>query len=155
MQWGKDSIPQSGSGRIDIHLPSNEAQFSSITQSCPTLRPRACSRPDLPVHQQLPEFIQTHVHWICDAILTSHPVILFSFCIQAFPASESFPGSQLFTSGDQSIGISASVSVLPMNIQDWFPLGWTCWISLQSKGLSRVFFNTAQKHQFFGIQVSL
>ena len=79
-------------------------------------------------------------------------VVHFSFYIQSFPASGSFQMSQLFTSGGQNIG-SASTSVLPMNIQDWFPLGWTDWISLQSKGLSRVFFNTTvQKHQFFGAQ---
>ena len=73
-----------------------------------------------------------------------------------FPASGSFPVSQFFTSGGQNIGVSASASVLPMNIQDWFPLGWTGWISLQSKGLSRVFSNTTvQKHQFFGAQFLL
>ena len=70
---------------------------------------------------------------------TSSSVAPFSSCLQFFPASRSFPVSQLFTSGGQSIGVSASASVLPMNIQDWFPLGWTCWISLQSKELSRVF----------------
>ena len=75
----------------------------------------------------------------------------FSSCLQSFPSSGSFPGSQFFISGGQSIGVSPSASVLPMNIQDWFPLGWTGWISLQSKGLSRVFSNTSvQKHQFFG-----
>ena len=79
-----------------------------------------------------------------------------SSCLQSFPASGSFPMSQFFTSNDQSIGVSASALVLPMNIQDWFPLRWTGWISLQSKGLSRVFFNTTgQKHQFFGAQLSL
>ena len=86
----------------------------------------------------------------------SSSAIPFSSCFQSFPASESFQMSQLFTSGGQSIGVSASASVLPMNIQDWFPFGWTGWISLQSKGLSRVFSNTAiQKHQFFGAQRSL
>ena len=83
----------------------------------------------------------------------SSSVIPFSSHLQSFPASGSFPLSQFFASGGQSIGVSASVSVLPMNIQDWFPLGWTAWISLQSKGLSRVFSNTTvQKHQFFGAQ---
>ena len=78
-------------------------------------------------------------------------VIPFSSCLQSFPASGSFQMSQFLTSGGQSIGISASASVLPMNIQDWFLLGWTGWVSLQSKGLSRVFSNTTvQKHQFFG-----
>ena len=86
----------------------------------------------------------------------SSSVIPFSSHLQSFPASGSFQMSQLFTSGDQSIGVSASTSILPMNIQDWFPLGWTGWISLQSKGLSRVFSNTTvHKHQFFSAQLSL
>ena len=85
----------------------------------------------------------------------SSSVIPFSH-LQSFPALRSFPMSQLFPSGGQSIGVSASTSVLPMNTQDWFPLGWTGWISLQSKELSRVFSNTTvQKHQFFGAQLSL
>ena len=91
--------------------------------------------------------------WCHPAISSS--VILFSSCLQPFPTSGSFPMSQFFTSGGQSIGISASASVLPMNIQDRSPLGWTGWISLQSKGLSRVFSNTTlQKHQFLGAQPS-
>ena len=86
----------------------------------------------------------------------SFSVFPFSSCLQSFPASGSFQISQFFPSGDQSIGVSASTSVLPMNTQDWYPLGWTGWISLQSKGLSRVFSNTTvQKHQFFGSQLSL
>ena len=86
----------------------------------------------------------------------SFSVIPFSSCSQYFPASGSFSMSQLFTSGGQSIGVSASTSVLPINTQDWSTLGWTGWISLQSKGLSRVFSNTTvQKHQFFGTQFSL
>ena len=85
----------------------------------------------------------------------SSSVVSFSSCPQSFPASGSFPVSQLFASGGQSIGVSASTSVLPMNTQDWSPLGWTGWISLQSKGLSRVFSNTTvKKHQFFGTQLS-
>ena len=85
----------------------------------------------------------------------SSSVIPFSSHLQSFPASGSFQMSQFFTSGGQSFGVSASASVLPMNIQDWFPLRWTGWISLQSKGLSRVFFNTTvQKHQFFSTQLS-
>ena len=85
----------------------------------------------------------------------SSSVLPFSSCPQSLPASGSFPMSQLFTWGGQSIGVSASVSVLPMNTQDWSPLGWTSWISLQSKGFSRVFSNTTvQKHQFFGAQLS-
>ena len=86
----------------------------------------------------------------------SSSVVPFSSCPQSLPASGSFPMSQLFTAGGQSIGVSASAPVLPMNTQDLSPLGWTGWISLQSKGLSRVFANTtAQKHKFFGSQLSL
>ena len=86
----------------------------------------------------------------------SSSVVPFSSCPQSFPASGSFQMSQLFASGGQSIGVSASASVLPKNIQDWFPLGWTGLISLQSKGLSRVFSKTTvQKYQFFGTQLSL
>ena len=96
----------------------------------------------------------------CPSSRWCHPTISssvdpFSSHLQSFPASGPFPMSQFFTSGGQSIGASASASVLPMNIQDWSPLGWTGWISLQSKGLSRVFSNaTVQKHQFFGAQPS-
>ena len=85
----------------------------------------------------------------------SSSVVPFSSCPQSFPTSGSFSMSQLFTSGGQSIGVSASTSVPPMNTQDWSPLGWTGWMSLQSKGFSRVFSNsTVQKHQFFGAQPS-
>ena len=91
--------------------------------------------------------------WCHPAISSS--IIPFSSCLQSFPASGSFQMSQLFASGGQSIGVSASTSVLPVNTQDWSPLGWTSWISLQSKGLSRVFSNTTvQKHQFFSTQLS-
>ena len=96
----------------------------------------------------------------CPSSRWCHPTISssvdpFSSHLQSFPASGPFPMSQFFTSGGQSIGASASASVLPMNIQDWSPLGWTGWISLQSKGLSRVFSNTTvQKHQFLGTQLS-
>ena len=91
--------------------------------------------------------------WCHPAISSS--VVLFSSCPQSLPASGYFPMSQFFARGDQSLGVSASASVPPINTQDWSPLGWTGWISLQSKGLSRVFSNmTFQKHQFFGTQVS-
>ena len=91
--------------------------------------------------------------WCHSAISSS--VILFASCPQSLPASGSFPMSQLFAWGGQSIGVSASASVLPMNTQDWFPLGWTAWIFLQSKGLSRIFSNTTiQKHEFFGAHLS-
>ena len=93
--------------------------------------------------------------WWCHPTISSS-VFPFPSCLQYFPASESFPMSQFFAWGGQSIGVSASISDLPMNTQDWSPLGWTGWISLQSKGLSRVFSNTTvQKHQFFCAQLSL
>ena len=93
--------------------------------------------------------------WWCHPTISSS-VVLFSSCHQSFPASRSLQMSQLFASGGQSIGVSPLTSVLSMNTQDWYPLGWTGWISLQSKGLSRVFSNTTiQKHQFFSAQLSL
>ena len=116
-----------------------------------------CSIPGFSVFYYLLEFAQTHVHWNGDAIQPSHPLLsLFSYCLQSFLVSGSFPISQLFASGGQSIGASASASVLPMNIQDWFPIELTGLISLQSKGLSRVFSrSTVWKYQFFGAQPSL
>ena len=100
--------------------------------------------------------LPTKVHQVGDAIQLSSSVVPFSSCLQSFPASRSFPVSQFFASSGQSIGVSASASVLPMNIQDWFPLGWTGLISLPSQGLSRVFSNTTlQNHQFFSPQLSL
>ena len=135
--------------------------ISSVQFSCSvvsdSLRPHEPQHTRSAVHHQLLEFTQTHVHWVGDAIQPSHPLSSpsFSSCLQFFPASGSFPVSQLFTWGGQSIGVSASTSVLPMNTQDWFPLGWTGWISLESKELSRVFSSTTvQKHQFFGTQLS-
>ena len=133
---------------------SQFVQFSLVAQSCPTLcDPMNHSTPGLPVHHQLPEFTQTHVHqsqWCHPAISSS--VVPFSSCPQSLPASESFPMSQLFTWGGQSTGVSALASFLPKNTQDWSPLEW---ISLQSKGPSRVFSNTTvQKHQFVGAQLS-
>ena len=93
--------------------------------------------------------------WWCHPTISSS-VVPFSSCLQSFPTSGSFQMSQFFASGAQNIGVSASTSVLPMNTQDWSPLGWTRWMSLQSKGLIRVFSNTiVQKHQFFGAQLSL
>ena len=132
-------------------------QFSSVAQSCPTLcGPMNRSTPGLPVHHQLPEFTQTHVHWVGDAIQPSHP--LSSPSPPALNPSQHqglFQWVKLFVWGSQSIGVSASASVLPMNTQDLSPSGWTGWISLQSKGLSRVFSNTTvRKHQFFGAQLS-
>ena len=120
----------------------------------PTLcDPINCSMPGSSVLYYLPEFAQIHVHWVGDAIQPSHPLLPpFSSCPQSFQASGSFWMSQFFTSGGRSIEVSAFASVLPMNIQDWFPLRWTGWISLLSKGISRVFSNTTlQKHQFFSV----
>ena len=131
-------------------------QFSSVAQSCPTIcDPMNHSKPGLPVHHQLLEFTQTHVHRVGDAIQPSHP-LSSPFPPASNPSQhQSFPISQFFAWGGQNIGVSASTSVLPMNTQDWSPLGWTSWISLQSKGLSRVFSSTTvQKHQFFSIQLS-
>ena len=131
-------------------------QFSSVARSCLTLRnPMNRSTPGLPVHHQLLEFTQTHVHQVSDAIQSSHPLIPFSSCPQSLPASESFPMSQLFPWGGQSTGVSALASFLPKKSQGWSPSEWTGWNSLSSKGLSRVFSNTTvQKHQFFCAQLS-
>ena len=130
-------------------------QFSSVAQLCLTLcDPMDYSTPGFPVHQQPPELAQTHVYLVSDAIQPSCPVSSSSSPTFNFSQYHLFSLSRLFTSGGQSIG--ASVLVLPMNIQGRFPLGLTSLISLQSKGLSRVFSNiTVQKHQFFGAQPSL
>ena len=140
-----------------MQVKNLSVKFSSVAQSCPTLcDPMNCSRPGLLVHHQLPEFTQTHVHRVGDAIKPSHP--LSSPSSPALNPSQNqgfFPVSQLFAWGCQSTGVSASASVLPMNSQGWSPSEWTGWISLQSKGLSRVFSNTTvQKHQFFDAQLS-
>ena len=115
----------------------------SVSQSCPTLcHPMDCSTLGFPVLHHLMELAQTHVHWVGDTIQPSHPLFSPFSCLQSFLASGSFLMSWLFTSGGLSIGASASASVLPMNIQGLFPLGLTVLISLQAKGLSRVFSNT-------------
>ena len=133
------------------------AQFSSVTQSYLTVCDAMNSNmPGLPVHHQLPEFTQTRVHCVSmpsNHLILCHPLLLLP---SIFHSITVFSVSQLFASGGQSIGVSASTSVLPMNTQDWSPLGWTGWFSLQFKRLSRVIFNTTvQKHQFFGAQLSL
>ena len=133
-------------------------QFSSVTQLGPTLwDPMDCGKPCFLIHQQHPELAQTHAHCVNDAIQPVHPPLSPSpLAPQSFPASGSFPMSQLWASGGQSNGVSASASVLPMNIQNWFPLGFTGLISLLSKLFSRVFSSTTvQKCQFFGAQPSL
>ena len=116
-----------------------------------------CSTPGFSVHHYLPEFAQTSVHWVSDAIQSSHrcSVARFSPCPQFFPASGSFPVSRLFISSSQSTGVSASESVLPMNIQGWFPLGLTGLIPLQSKGLSRVFSNSKVQNLASVLQCSV
>ena len=130
--WPRDQTQVSWiAGRLFTIWATREAQmnyqFSSVAQSCPTLRdPMNRSMAGLPVHHQLPEFTQTHVHWVSDAIQPSHP-------LSSLPASESFPMSQLFPWSGQSIGVFALASFLQMNTQDWSPLEWTGWISLQSK----------------------
>ena len=135
-------------GRYDYSL----VQVSSVAQSCWTLRPHepqharpSCPSPTPGVYPNpCPSSRWCH-------LTISSSVIPFSSCPQSFLASQSFQMSQLFASDGQNIGVSASTSLLPMNTQDWSPLEWTGWISLQSKGLSRVFSNTiVQKHPFFG-----
>ena len=134
-------------------------QFSRSVVS-DSLWPHERSTPGLPVHHQLPESTQTHVHWVGDGIQPSHPLLSPSPpALKSFPASGSFQMSQLFASGGQSIGVSASTLVLPMNTQDWSPLEWTGWTSLQSKGLSRVFSNSSkasilQRSAFLIVQLS-
>ena len=116
-----------------------------------------CSMPDFPVHHQLLELAQTHVHQVGDIIQPSHPLLSASPpTFNLSPASGTFPVSQFSASGGQNIGASASILILPKNSQDWFPLGLTGFIFLLSKGLSRIFSNTTvQKHQFFGAHLSL
>ena len=129
-----------------------ESSSDQFTQSCLTLcNPMNCNTPGFPVHHQLPELAQTHVHWVGDAIQPSHP--LFSLLLPSvLPSIRVFSSRSGLWSGGQRIGASG----LPMNIQDWFPLGLTDLISLLSKGLARVFsIATVQKHQFFGTQLSL
>ena len=144
------------------HSPSPMAAESPVSQSVQSPVVSDSLRAREPQHARPPCPSPTpRVHpnscllsrW-CHLTISSS-VISFSSCLQSFPTSGSFQISQLLASGGQSIGVSASTSVLPMNTQDWFPLGWTGCISLQSKGLSRVFSNTtAQKHQFFSAQLS-
>ena len=137
--------------------PSNFwVQFSSVTQSCPTLRPHGLqhARPPCPLPTPGAYSNSCPLSWWCHPTISSS-VVPFSSCLQSFPASGTFQISQFFATGGKSIGFSVSTSVLPMNIQDGFPLGWTGWISLQSKGLSGVFSNTTvQKHQFLSAQLS-
>ena len=134
------------------NIDDKSVQFSCSVMF-DSLRPHELQHARLPCPSSILEFTQTHVYRVSDAIQPSHP--LLSPSPQSFSASGSFPMSQLFTSGGQRIGVSALASFLPMNTQDWSPLGWTGWISWQSKGLSRIFSNTTvQKHQFCSAQPS-
>ena len=149
------NVQVSSDYQFDFQQNKNIIQFSHSVMS-DSLRPHESqhARPPCPsatpgVHSDS----HPSSHWCHPAISSS--VVPFSSCSQSLPASESFPVSQLFAWGGQSIGVSASASVLPMNTQGWSPSEWTGWISLQSKGLSRVLSNTTvQKHQFFGTQPS-
>ena len=146
-QWSRMDSPE-----INSHF----SQFSSVAQSCLTLQPHESQHTRPPCPSPTPRVYTNSCpssQWCHPAISSS--VVPFSSCPQSLPASESFTMSQLFAWGGQRIGVSALASVLPMNTQDWSSLEWTGWISLQSKGLSRVFSNTTvQKHQFFGTQFS-
>ena len=138
-------------------VPLLKVQFSSVAQLSLTLcDPMDCSMPDLPVHYQLPGITQTHVHQVSDAIQPSH---LSSPSLPTFSLSQHQGLFKWVSSSHQMakvLAFLASASILPMNTHDWFPLGCTGWISLLSKGLSKVFCNTTvQKHQFFGTQLSL
>ena len=138
--WDNQEIVQFSHLVVSSPLQPHGLQHTRLSSPSPT--PRAYSN-SCPSSQ-----------WYHPTISSS--LVPFSSCPQSFPASRSFQMSQLFTSRGQNIGVSAAASVLLINTQDWFPLGWTGWISLQSKGLSRVFSNTTvQKHQFFGAQLSL
>ena len=129
--------------------------FSSVTQSCLTLQPHGLQHTRPPCPSPIPRVYSNSYllsRW-CHPTISSC-VVPFSSCPQSFPASGSFQMSQFFASGGQSIRVSVSISVLPMNVQGWFPVGWTGWISLQSKELSRVFSNTTvEKHQFFSTHI--
>ena len=139
-----------------VNLSFSSVQFSHSVVS-DSLQPDGLQHNTLPCLSLTPRVYSNScpLSWWSHTTISSSVVPFFS-CLQSFTTSGSFPMTQFFTSGDHSVRASASASVLPMNIQDWFPLVWTGWISLQSKGLSRVFSNTTvQKHQFFGAQLSL
>ena len=133
-----------------------KVQFSSVAQSCPTLRPHESQHSRLPCPSPTPGVHPNScASWWCHPAISSS-VVLFSSCPQSLPASGSFQMSQLFPRGGQSIGVSVSASVLPMNTQDWSPWAWTGWISLQSKGLSRAQFKASilRRSAFFTVQLS-
>ena len=143
-------------GKFSLWSKTSVSQFSCSIRS-DSLQPHGLQHTRLAYPSPTPEVCPNS----CPSSQWCHPTVSFSgvpfsCCLQSFPASGSFPMSQLFASGGQSIGVSASTSILPMNIQDWFPLEWTSLISLHCKVLSRVLSNTTvQKHKFFGTQLSL
>ena len=149
--WGGNCLVLMGGAMLST------VHFNLVSQLCPTLcDPMDCSTPGLPVHHQLLSLLK--LMSIESVMPSNHLYSAFPFSsrLQSLPASWSFPMNQLFASGGQSIGVSASTSVLQVNIQDRFPLGWTGLISLLSKGHSRVFSHpTVQKHQFFRAQLFL
>ena len=142
-----------------IGLVTKSCCWSAAKIVSNSLESRELQHTRLPWLSSLTIFLSLLKLMSIESVMPSNHVILccpFFSCLQSFPASRSFPMSWFFASGGQSIGVSASALVLPVNIQDWIPLGWTGWIFLQSKGLSRVFSNTTvQKHQPFGTQLSL
>ena len=140
--------------QINFLIQLGSVQISSVAQLCPTLSWTATSRASLSITNSWSFFQLISI----ELVMSSNHLILCCnhlFCLQSFPISGSFPVSQFFTSGGQSIGVSATALVFPMNIQDWFPLGLTGWIALHSKRYSRVFSTTVQNHQFFGAHLSL
>ena len=162
--WVQRALPRDSTPELfpTLALPhSRKNHFISSVQFSPSvvsnsLWPHELQHTRLPCPSPTPGVYPNPcpLSWWCHPTISSS-VVPFS-CPQSFPASGSFPMSQLFASGGQSIEVSATTSVLPVNTQNWSPLGWTGWISLQSRGLSRVFSNTTvQKHQFFGAQLSL
>ena len=161
-QFVQSSLGQTESVIQDLFTSlNNEQDLCSVQFSCSVvsdcLRPYGLQHARPPCPSPTPGAYSNScpLHWWCHLTISSS-VVPFSSCLQSFPASGSFKMSQIFASGGQNIGVSAATSVLPMNTQDQFPLGWTGWIALQSKGLSRVFSNTTvQKHQFFGTQLFL
>ena len=153
----KQSFPPAFQWYLQETQECSTSQFSSVVRSCPTLQLRGLqrARPACPLPTLRAYSNSCPLSRWCHPTISSS-VTLFSSCLQSFPASGPFQMSQFFASGGQSIGVSASTSVLPMTTQNSPPLEWTSWISLQSKGLSRVFSNTTvQKHQFFRAQLSL
>ena len=137
-----------------ISLSSQFVQFSSVLSVVSvSLQRYGLQHARLPYPSPILELTQAHVHRLGDAIQPSHPVFPFSSCLQSFLTSGYFPVSQFFPSGGQITGASASASVFPVNIQDWFFLGWTGLISLQSKGISRVFSNTIVQRAYAEVQL--